>query len=141
MVKGILLSPTGEPEFVEVKKDYRDVKRLLEIDSPVTLVERCIGGKYFDLWIDDEGLFKQEQDGTILACGVCDNAQEILAGKILIVNHNGEEMASLTNQDMELICENLKRINRDFVTVTYETNIGVLDMKFVKEGAILKYSV
>lgn len=141
MVKGILLSPTGEPEIVDVKKDYRDVKRLLEIDSPVTLVERCIGGKYFDLWIDDEGLFKQEQDGTILACGVCDNAQEILAGKILIVNHNGEEMASLTNQDMELICENLKRINRDFVTVTYETNIGVLDMKFVKEGAILKYSV
>lgn len=141
MVKGILLSPSGEPEFVDVKKDYRDVKRLLGIDSPVTVVERCIGGKYFDLWIDDEGLFKQEQDGTILACGVCDNAQEILAGKILIVNHNGEEMASLTNQDMELICENLKRINRDFVTVTYETNIGVLDMKFVKEGAILKYSV
>ena len=141
MVKGVLLSPTGEPEIVDVQKDYRDVKRLLEIESPVTIVERCIGGKYFDLWVDDEGLFKQEKDETILACGVCDNAQEILAGKILIVNHNGEEMASLTDEDIELIYANLKRINRDFVTVSYETSIGLLDMKFVKEGAILKYSV
>lgn len=40
MIKAMLLSPTGEPEIVEIKKDYRDVKRLLEIDSPVTIAYR-----------------------------------------------------------------------------------------------------
>lgn len=141
MIKAMLLSPTGEPEVVEIKKDYRDVKRLLEIDSPVTIAYRQIGGKYFDLWIDDKGLFKEQPDGTILGCAYCENATEILAGKILIANNQDDDMASLTDEDIELIYANLKRIKQDYLVFDYETSIGLQKMKFVKSGVILAYTV
>ena len=89
-MKLLLCKVDKEPEVVELPKDhdYHDLKKLLEISSPLTVVERKIGDKYYDLWIDDEGLFKEPKYLT----GCCLNANEILCGNILIVNHgdNGE---------------------------------------------------
>ena len=140
MIKAMLLTPTGTPEVVEVKNDYRDIKRVLGIKSPVDVAYRKIGGEYFDIWIDDEGLFKEQEDGTVLGCAYCENAQEMLSGKILIARSENEEMASLTDEDIVLIYENLKRITKD-VIVDYNTSIGLKRMKFVKSGIVLCYSV
>ena len=132
----IVLNPCGEPDITTVLADYREVKKKIDISTPVDCISRKIGEKYFDIWCDDEGLLKEQLN----ASAFCRNANEILAGKILICNSKDEKMASLTPDDTSLILDNLKRISKDF-DVEYETNIGVVNMNFKAKGVILEYSV
>ena len=139
-IKCLLLSPIDTPKEVEI--DSENIKELQEIIGCrcFTMVSRIIGGKEYDLWIDDEGLFKVEEDGTILASGICSNAYEILAGKILIANNKGDEMDSLNVEDFTTIMNNLIYVTKD-TKIGYDTNIGHCEMLFKKEGVLLRYEV
>lgn len=103
-MKVILCKPNEKPQVVDIPKEhtYLDIKRLLNIESPLTCVERRIGGKYFDFWCDDEGLFPKVK----YCSGVCRNASEILCGNILIAKHDsGGNLVGLTKQQIDFILD------------------------------------
>lgn len=101
-IKGLLIKPGADrPEIVEIPKehDYTDIKSLMGLDSPLDCIERKIGRKVYDLWVDDEGLLKEDKTLT----GILDHitATEILCGPILIVRHDGKGgMETLTEDDI-----------------------------------------
>lgn len=104
-MKLLLCKVDKEPEVVELneKHDYKDIKKLLGIESPITVVDRKIGNKRYDLWIDDEGLLKSER----FVGGVCLNYEELLCGNILIANHDGKgNIKGLTDDDLKNILKN-----------------------------------
>ena len=139
-IKCLLLSPVDIPKSIEVdSENIEELQKIIDCRC-FTMVRRTIGGKEYDLWIDDEGLFKQEEDGTILASGICSNAYEILAGNILIANNKGDEMDSLNEEDFMTIMDNLVCFSKD-TNIGYDTNIGHCEMLFKKEGVILRYEV
>lgn len=124
-MKLLLVKPKEKFEVVTLKKKhhYTDLKKLLEIESPLTCVERKIGEEYYDFWLDDEGLLKEERNLT----GACMNAYEMLVGNLLIARHDEEgNTIGLTDEDIAFIskhlieCEDyLKYMNRDFVDIQY----------------------
>lgn len=103
-MKVILCKPDSEPKVVEFaskrKLDYKDLKNLLGIESPITVAERKISGKYYDLWLDDEGLLKGEKTIT----GYCRNCEEALVGNIVIANRDDKgNTVGLTDEDIARI--------------------------------------
>lgn len=136
---GLVIKPGEDVKVVFLENDYKQYKQVIGIDkSPITVISRKIGGKYYDLWVDDEGLFKEDDDGTIKASGFCNNAHEIIAGGILILNNNGEEEESLTQGDIDNISQYLKCVKEEHV-LPYSTSLGLLKMKFSNKGAFLDY--
>lgn len=131
-VRCLLLSPNDEPKIVTIEEDYREIKKVLEIESPVTCVHRMIGDKEFDLWVDDEGLLKGGLEGV----AYCKNACEVLVGKCLIANNVLDEMESLTDEDIHLIQEELYFVSEDKV-IDYNGQQVV----FKKGGVFVGYNV
>ena len=138
-IKVLLIKQTGV-EIVELEQ--HDIKKMYElIDCRCfTCVSRRIGKKTFDLWIDDEGLFKVQDDGTILVSAICMNAYEGLAGNILIARHKGADMDSLSDSDIALIKSEVISSNRDEL-YKYATNIGELVLKYKAGSPMLRYKV
>ena len=92
----------GEFECNELQ-DYYDK---LECDC-FDVARMFVGGKLFDLYVDDEGLLKE----TIIP-GVIDTktGEPLLAGNVVFANHNSAgETTSLSNDDIRLIRESLVR--------------------------------
>lgn len=98
MVKGFLVTKT-EAKVVEFEDGLDSMYKLVDCDL-IDIVHREIGGKLFDLVIDDEGLLK---DGKRIGA-MCVDGDERLYGNILIVNHDGEgNTVSITDEDIEII--------------------------------------
>lgn len=114
-MKVILCKPNEKPKVVDLPKDhtYLDIKALLEIESPLTCVERKIGNAYYDVWADDEGLYPE----TKYASGLCINAREILCGNILIAKHDNEgNLIGLTKEQQDKILDNSNWLcNEEFI--------------------------
>ena len=101
-MKVILIKPLEQPKVVELPKnhEYTDIKKMLEISSPLDCIRRKIGKKYYDFWIDDEGLFKEKKYLTCL----CENAKEILCGAVMIARHDNKgNTTGLTDGEIESI--------------------------------------
>ena len=105
-IKLILCTPNAEPKVVELPKKhhYTQLKKLLEIDSPIDCATRKLSnGKWYDLWIDDEGLLKAKAR----ICGSCNNATEYLCGNILIARHDRYgNTTGLTDDEIDYILKN-----------------------------------
>lgn len=119
-MKFVLIKAGGKAEVIELIDqstiDYKQMKKFLEIDSPVTVVERCIGGKYFDLWVDDEGLFKEER----IITGIFVNhrkgtaGEELLCGNMLILKHDNEgNSVGLTDEEIKEVTAPYNIIDMD----------------------------
>lgn len=93
---GYFIDPSGRAEVVEIPKDLKGYYKLLDCDT-IDITRRKIGGKYYDIICDDEGLFKE----TVMVSAVDGNNEAMLVGKLLICNHDekGNE-ASLTQDDI-----------------------------------------
>lgn len=140
MIKGLLISVNEKPIEVSFgKRNISELKRLIGCDC-LTCVTRKIGKKYYDFWIDDEGLFKESKDGSILASGLCMNAPEVIAGNILILNNDGEDIKSLDETDFVDIYSNLFVVKSE-TCFDYSTSIGDLKMKFMEGGVFVKYEI
>lgn len=121
-MKFILIKAGGKAEVVELENqdtiDYLKMKEYLEIDSPVTVVERNIGDDYYDLWVDDEGLLKPEEDRIVSGVLVDyrrQGAQELLIGNMLILRHDEEgNSIGLTDKDIEKIMKTYMVNNDEF---------------------------
>lgn len=81
-ISGLLISNRGEWKEVVFENDNLEEMYNLVDCRCLDVVQRKIGDKYYDIWLDDEGLLK----GELVPNGVCLNAYEILMGNLLIVN-------------------------------------------------------
>jgi hypothetical protein len=64
------------------------------------IATRLIGNKQFDIFVDDEGLLVHNP----IINGFCIDADEVLAGNLLVLNSNEEgETLSLSTKDIEHI--------------------------------------
>lgn len=109
----VLIKPKEEAKVVELADNhkYTDIKDLLEISSPLTCVERKIGGQYYDIWCDDEGLLKDKK----YLCGVATGNFEALCGNLLITHHDEEgNTTGLSEEEIESIMSHIF-LNKDFL--------------------------
>jgi hypothetical protein len=113
MKVGYFIDPCGRAIVVEIPKDLNGYYKLLGCNT-IDITRRKIGGKYYDIICDDEGLFKE----TVMVSAVDGSGSAMLVGKLLICNHdeNGNE-ASLTQDDILNIEANICR--RVFVKGDY----------------------
>lgn len=107
-LRGLLIKAEGnytvEERVIDRESELHEFYYLLDCDY-IDIVTRSIGGKEYDIVIDDEGLYKEQP----LASGLCRNADETLVGSILVcgVANNEGEMTSLTDEDVRNIKANI----------------------------------
>lgn len=105
LLTGLFLDVYGK--FTVEKKTIPD-----EVDELQTLIDcRCfditrrkIGGKYFDIVCDDEGLFRDKP----VPSAADKNGAVMLVGNLFIVRHKGADLMSLTDDDFALIQKHLR---------------------------------
>lgn len=92
-----------EPQIIETEGGLKEWYRLLRCDS-IDIASRKIGGRYYDLIIDDEGLQKSRVKITALD----KEQQPVLVGNLIICNYDGDGgETSLTDEDIENITSQL----------------------------------
>ena len=72
----------------------------------VDITSRKIGGKYFDIVADDEGLLKEPR----IVSALDTEGQPALVGNLLFCNYDPEtgEEVSLTDEDIQLLRDNVR---------------------------------
>lgn len=91
----------------------------------IDITRRQVGGRYFDIIVDDEGLFA---DNPIVSA-IDSQGEPALVGNLLFCNHDGQGgETSLSDQDIALL--------QEFTTV-----IDVVNKKGKKDTAIVVKNV
>ncbi|MBQ6223441.1 MAG: DUF3846 domain-containing protein [Solobacterium sp.] len=92
-------------KVVEVDDELNEYYKMLGCDF-IDIVSRSIGGKEFDVMVDDEGLLK---NGCIVSARSVDpEINEVLVGNLMFFNSNDEgELVSLSDDDIETIMRNI----------------------------------
>ena len=110
MLKGILVTQFGA-NVAELSGKLEGYYKALECDT-IDIVSRNIGGEYYDIVCDDEGLFKENFVSMI--CEV--TLEPMLVGNLFICRHNrrGNEV-SLTADDVTNILAHCVRGPHGFV--------------------------
>ena len=89
--------------------------------SLIDIARRKVGGKYFDIILDDEGLFTESP----IVSAIDSNGDPALVGNLLFCNHDGQGgETSLTDQDIALLQE-------------FTTTVDVVDKKGNRDTAIV----
>ncbi len=100
---GVLIDvSSGLPVIKDGSFDANDFKSLYPLLNcrVFTIATRKIGGKYFDIYLDDEGLLK---DGNIVSAISIDNS-EVLVGNILVVKHDDDGgIVGLDKDEMKFV--------------------------------------
>lgn len=134
-MKLLLIKPKEKYEIVSLPKkhSYKDLKRFLEIESPLTVIVRKIDGEEYDIWLDDEGLLKEERCIT----GACMNARELLVGNLLIARHDEEgNTTGLTDEDIKRITRVIIE-NKDYLDFMKENyNKDVVEIEYGEWGKL-----
>lgn len=99
-----------------------DYYRLMEVDI-IDIVTREIGGKFYDIICDDEGLLKEKPIPTMFDS----EKQPMIFGNIIIAGLADDEgnMTDLTDEDIVRICGSLA-----VVTVLDEKYACLVNVKY-----------
>lgn len=95
-------------EVIEIIDDLRAYYEKLDCDC-IDIVMRKIGGKWFDVMCDDEGLFREPQKIS----AINDMGQPMLVGNLMFFHHDDE--GNLTGLDAEDV-EHIRRHIRTMYT-------------------------
>lgn len=119
-IKVLVIKPTSI-EVRDIKNNYINFKEAIDIESPIDCITRNIGGKDYDIWCDDEGLFKE----NLQAIAINTDWNETIVGNILIANSRNGKSTSLTDKDIDRIISELKTpsISTNYV---YNCSMGKL---------------
>lgn len=102
-VTGVLVDvSSGVPVVKDGTFDRNNFKSLYSLlnCTTFTIVSRKIGKKVFDIYLDDEGLLKEDSIPSAMSI---DN-QELLVGNLLIIKHDDNgEVVSLDKDDMKFV--------------------------------------
>lgn len=101
MAKVLVLDVIGGRGLYEADcSELEDFYRELKCDT-FDIAVRKIGGKYFDLFVDDEGLFVDNPIPSVLDTEM----KPMLVGNVVFANHDEHgETTSLSDDDIEKIC-------------------------------------
>lgn len=107
---------TYEAEVEELDDFYKHLKC-----GCFDIATRKVGDKYFDMFVDDVGLFAENPVPSVFNA---DTKEPMLVGNVIFANHDIEgNTTSLTDADICLIKEHLVvTVNKD----TSESNIGLM---------------
>lgn len=72
----------------------------------IDIVTRKVGGKWFDIVCDDEGLLK----GNPIVSAIDNLGYPMFCGNLLVFNHEGDELASLTDDDCEHVMKLIQKM-------------------------------
>jgi len=101
-LKGMLVTAKGAV-VANLTGDLEDFYRVLECDC-FDIATRKIGGKYFDIYVDDEGLLKDNPRPS----AITPDKEVMLVGNLFICSSNEEgETISISDDDCGLIFENV----------------------------------
>ena len=79
--------------------DWRSIYELLHC-STFTIATRRFGKYTFDIYLDDEGLLKQDQ----IVTAISNDMNEMLVGNLFIVSHDDDgEVVSLTDEQIRYL--------------------------------------
>lgn len=104
---GFYVGVYGKPaaETRTIPDDVDELQKIIDcrcFDIP----RRKIGGNYFDIVCDDEGLFRDPPTPS----AVSPDGEVMLVGNLFICRHKGANLASITDDDVKLIKDNLRLI-------------------------------
>lgn len=99
-MKAYYITPDGG-EVVDFDGSLEEAYELIECNC-IDIARRRIGGKYFNIIIDDEGLFKTHPIPSAIDA---DTHEIMLVGNILIAG-DGSDLCGLTDGDISLIERN-----------------------------------
>ncbi len=110
-IKGILITPNQKdtrPRVYELEvNSYEDYYPLLKCDT-FDIQTRSFNGKYLDIYCDDEGLFKEDNQIAIATMNK-DKIVEQIVGNVFIVNHNSEgDTISLTEDEIKSVLSTVR---------------------------------
>ena len=111
-IKGILITPNQKetkPRVYEAEIDsYKDYYPLLECDT-FDIQSRRFKDKWWDIYCDDEGLFKEINRPSILTFNKNGQLVEQIVGNVFIVSHDDEgNTISLTDEEVEAVLSAVK---------------------------------
>lgn len=87
----------------KIKNDLDTYYKMIQCNC-IDIVERKIGGKVFDIVLDDEGLLKENPIPSMIE----KNGRIMLVGNLLICHHdNNGNLTSLDKEDKDLIEKNI----------------------------------
>lgn len=107
-MKGFLIDVVNKKaEVVECANDIHAWYKLLKCDI-IEMPERRIGGKYYTIICDEEGLLKSNP----VVSGISSDYNVMLVGNLLVVNSDYEngDVTDLTNEDVEHILNNTGKV-------------------------------
>jgi hypothetical protein len=106
-VKAYQIKVDGTHQVIDMELDLKDYYKYTECDI-IDIVYATIGGKEYDIIVDDEGLLKDGHVFTAFAV----KSQSLLAGSIVVVgSDNKGGFKGLTDEDIENIQSNLHYTN------------------------------
>lgn len=122
MSKLLLLDVTEQKLIDMVKQvecqDLDDFYKYLKC-SCFDIARRKIGGKYYDIFVDDEGLLKE---GFIVSA-IDSKGNAMLVGNLIFANHDAEgNTTSLSEEDIANISNNIclcKYVDGDNVSIRF----------------------
>lgn len=92
-----------QPQVLETEGGLQEWYRLIKCDL-IDIVSRKIGGRYYDIICDDEGLYKERAKPTALDA----DQQPQLVGNLVICNTDGEgNETTLTDEDISHILKHI----------------------------------
>ena len=96
----VLDTETASLDTREIEDDLDTFYSIIGCDC-IDIPVRKIGGKYYDIICDDEGLLKSD---TIVSAINENTWETMLVGNLIICNHDDEgNMVGLTDEDIEKI--------------------------------------
>lgn len=103
-ITGVLLDAYNDMTVVmTVEAELQSYYTMLDC-SCIDIVSRKIGGKWFDIVCDDEGLLVD--DPKISA--INNLGRPMLVGNLFIVKHKGDDIGSLTEKDIEHVMKHIQ---------------------------------
>jgi len=126
-IKGILITPNQKntkPRIYELEvNSYKDYYPLLECDT-FDIQSRNFNGKYLDIYCDDEGLFKKDNQVAIVTMSE-DKIVEQIVGNVFITSHDNKgNTISLTEDEIKSVLSTIR------ILMTAEAN-GTLKQQTV----------
>lgn len=106
-MKTILIDVKNErASIIDCKPELDEYYRHLDCDC-IDIVMRKIGGKWFDVMCDDEGLFKAEPKMS----AINDLGEPMLVGNLMFFHNDGEgNLVGLDDEDIEHLKKHIMRM-------------------------------
>lgn len=96
-------------------EELDDFYRELEAE-PLDIARRKIGGRMYDIFVDDEGLFRENP----VISAIDKEGNPMLVGNLVFANHDAEgNTTSLTMEDVARIVGNMVRVSTEARPVGY----------------------